>query len=672
MKLFHSCFCDGFKSFRVVFTFFLVVQSVTAQVRFRDSLESKRKNLESLKDFNETDTTYIKTIYQLANSYAYHNRDSMLQLASKSLEISKKEGYSKGIAGSNLALATAHMLSGKFSKAFEHAQLTERLSKEIKADTIYLRTLNVLGMGHFMKGEYPKGYLVCQKGKMESERTNNKEMQVVFNMNIATSFAILRDAERALPYYQNCLKLLKTMNDEVQLAEVLSNLGYSFIQKGEYVKARKYSHDALHIFETHRIGAWTAFVYINLGEIALKQKEFDKAIANFKKSEQLLLDIDDKQREAETYLGLAASYLMKNELRLSESYALRAETISRSINLYPGLIRAFDILYQIHKEKNQPELAIAYLEASGNLADSIQVADNTTKFLMLEAENNFGEEQKRIEIENNKKLERQKAITYLSIVLLIPFLAILFLIRRNIKTQKIANEQLIQINATKDKVFSIIGHDLKAPINTLQELLALYKNKGITEKQIAKITPRLKENVDHSAFTLNNLLFWAQKQMNGISAVPEPVNLKGVIDEIIVLYQEQIAKKELLVVHKEGDTIQIFVDKEHIKIILRNIIFNAIKYSDKKGEIRITYAVESEETVIEICDSGIGMDKNMVNSILNGRNIVSNPGTDNEKGTGLGLDICKELLKINKGRLHIESTPNTGSCFKLFFKTKGN
>ena len=284
---------------------------------------------------------------------------------------------------------------------------------------------------------------------------------------------------------------------------------------------------------------------------------------------------------------------------------------------------------------------------------------------MLEAKSDFEKKQKLIESENKKQLERQRAVTYSSIILLVSLSIILFLIRRNINIQKKANKELVKINALKDQVFSIIGHDLKAPINTLQELLDLYKNKAITAEQISEITPRLKNNVDHSAFTLNNLLFWAQNQMSGISVAPQNVNIKRTTAEIVSLYKERINKKNITIDMNVSNDIVVSIDPEHLKIVLRNIVLNAIKYSEIGGQIIFKSREEKQRVVFSICDNGIGMTQEIIDTITKGGTPNSRPGTLNEKGTGLGLNICNDLIMANNGYLTIESQPNQGSCFHI-------
>lgn len=655
------------KLFLSIFIFFSFIQLTYSQQLRIDSLLQKRTFYEENLNNFKKDTNYIKNLYNLARTYVYLNHDSTTTIGQRALRLSENIKFNKGIAGSKLALGISHIFEGNFEKGFKDSEEAREIASTINADTIYLKSLNAIGMGHFMKSEYAEGYRYCQMGRQKALDLNNHEMSVMFNMNLATSFAILNDPEQALPYYKECLRLLEIKKNLGELAQVKSNMGYMFIKTNEIQKAKKYLKEAIVEFKKVQNTPWQAFAQINLGEVSIIEKEYDSAIQQFKDSKKMLQSIYDPQRKAEACLGLSEAYLLKNDLVKSELSALKADSISKSIQFYDGLIRANNILYKINKAQNKTEKAITYLETYRRLSDSIEIAENKTKFLMLDAQNNYEKEQTRIANENIKKIETQKTITNLSIILIISSLIILFLIRRNIQTQKRANTELVKINEAKDKVFSIVGHDLKTPISTLQELLVLYKNDAITEEQIAEITPRLKNNVDHSAFTLNNLLFWAQNQMNGVSIVkPETIKIKAKAKEIVALYQEQINHKNIKIECNCSDTMTVFMDEEHLNIILRNIILNAIKYSTKDGKIIFNSQDYAENQIIfSVCDNGVGMNKSFINQILNNHSTVSKPGTLNEKGTGLGLKICQDLLAANNGGLHIESSLENGSCFEM-------
>ena len=444
-------------------------------------------------------------------------------------------------------------------------------------------------------------------------------------------------------------------------------MGYLFLKTKETKKAKIYLKESFDIFKENLNIPWQAFAQINLGELAIIEKEYDSAIVLFKNSSALLNDIYDPMRKTEASLGLSEAYLLTNNLDKSENIALKADSIAKSIKFYEGTIRANNLLYKLSKLNGKPTKALDYLEASRYLSDSMKVADNKTKFLMLEAQKNFEQEQARIELENNKKLIRQQTITIIVIFLLISAAIILFLIRRNAITQKEANKKLQDINATKDKIFSIIGHDLKTPLTSLNELLELLKKEVISPKDLTQLTPKIQTNIDYSTFSLNNLLSWAQSQMDEIKTNPSEVDISNTINETISVFEVQASKKNIEISNRIQSGLTGYFDIEHLRIILRNLLWNAIKYTPLEGKIVISSEIISEQVKINICDTGIGISKSALSILQNDLPINSTRGTNNETGTGLGLSICKELIAKNNGKLDISSNKPKGSCFSVIF-----
>ena len=241
--------------------------------------------------------------------------------------------------------------------------------------------------------------------------------------------------------------------------------------------------------------------------------------------------------------------------------------------------------------------------------------------------------------------------------------------RNSAKNQKKANQSLEELNHTKDKLFSIIGHDLRTPIGTLQELLELYTSNEISEEEVAKLAPSLKENVDRSSFTLNNLLFWAKTQMNGINPEIKAVNVKEIARRICDTFTTRIEDKGLDIQCTIDPELILMADPMQLEIILRNIISNAIKFSSKGGIIRFN-SLKSKNGFAEITiqDSGIGMNKTLVEAVKQHETIISTPGTLGEQGTGIGLQIVKDLVRINGGRVEIDSELHQGTSIFLYFE----
>ncbi|MEM6643869.1 MAG: HAMP domain-containing sensor histidine kinase, partial [Bacteroidota bacterium] len=227
--------------------------------------------------------------------------------------------------------------------------------------------------------------------------------------------------------------------------------------------------------------------------------------------------------------------------------------------------------------------------------------------------------------------------------------------------------ELQDLNSLKDRIFSIVAHDLRNPINSLQGLLSMVQEDGIlTPDEMTKYFGRLSENVKGVANLLNNLLYWARSQMEGsLKISPELCDLKIFIDQVIFLFNEsaRIKKIETVVdLHKEASA-HLYVDPEILLFLLRNLLSNAYKFSKEGGKVSImAQSFKEDMTKIIVQDEGIGIDEATGKNLF--KNFVeSKPGTQSEQGSGLGMMLCREFVEMSGGNIGVESELGKGTMF---------
>jgi len=241
-------------------------------------------------------------------------------------------------------------------------------------------------------------------------------------------------------------------------------------------------------------------------------------------------------------------------------------------------------------------------------------------------------------------------------------------VQREAEQTLIESEQrLRELNATKDKFFSIIAHDLKNPFNDLMgftQLLALNIKKYDLQK-IEKFTKIIHQSSKLAYNLLENLLDWSRSQTGILNFEPEKILINKLIEENIDLL-DSTAKNKNIKIYPEFDTITYaFADKNMVRTIIRNLISNAIKYTNQGGYININSYCDNKKCEISVTDNGIGISKENINKIFKIDESYSTVGTEREKGTGLGLILCKEFVGKNGGKLWIKSEPNKGSTFSF-------
>ena len=296
----------------------------------------------------------------------------------------------------------------------------------------------------------------------------------------------------------------------------------------------------------------------------------------------------------------------------------------------------------------------------------------------------YEKQKEQIVAQNNQELAKQRRFLYFGFVLLLILGGIIYLVQRSRKAHKSLNDrlqakqeilenrekELEEINLTKDKLFSIIGHDLRGPIGALLEVLKMIRTGDIKKSEFNQFVPRLINDVDHISFTLNNLLSWGMSQMNGSTTKPTLYGLELLIDNNVRLLTETAKNKSITIKNNISQELHSYSDANQVDIVIRNIISNALKFTPEKGTITINAKEKTKLWIISVSDTGIGMDEETLGKIFAKNESFTTFGTNNEKGTGLGLSLCKEMVENNGGSIWVKSEIGKGSSF-FFSVPKG-
>lgn len=226
------------------------------------------------------------------------------------------------------------------------------------------------------------------------------------------------------------------------------------------------------------------------------------------------------------------------------------------------------------------------------------------------------------------------------------------------------SEELKNLNQLKDKMFSIIAHDLRGPIVNLKEVMSLFDQKIISEDELKSHLPLINADVKATASLLENLLYWSRTQLKGERIHPSNINLNLLSIVQTNLLSSQINEKSLIIVNTIPENAFVYADKNMVELVLRNLLSNAIKYSNTGNQIILNSSLQGGFYITEITDTGIGIDKENISKLF-GMNNFSTAGTNAEKGTGLGLLLCKEFVEKNGGKIWVRSDLGKGSTFSF-------
>jgi two-component system sensor histidine kinase/response regulator len=237
-------------------------------------------------------------------------------------------------------------------------------------------------------------------------------------------------------------------------------------------------------------------------------------------------------------------------------------------------------------------------------------------------------------------------------------------IAENGKLLEVQTEELTELNALKNKLFSVIAHDLKAPMYALRNLFRNMQQYDLPAQEIKAMVPEVVNELTYTTSLMENLLQWARSQMQADSVHPQLIDISGVMQEVSKLLRLQAEAKHITIALRSDPTVTAFADRDMIDLVLRNLLSNAIKFTPPKGTITLGVRRSGTQTEVFVKDTGAGIASDDLNKI-NQNNYHSTKGTGGESGTGLGLMLCKEFLARNGGKMRIESVPGKGSIFSF-------
>ena len=655
----------------------LSVYGLHAQISKKQELQTQLRLKEQRSSFYVQDTAYLDALNELASEMRYYNTDSLYILASKSLKYSKEAGYVYGQSTSLEQLGHYFSDRGVSDSALTYYRQAMNLARENDLEAQELSLYNHISGEFEYKGNYAKalgGYLKALEMAIEQE---DLLQQSIINENIANLYAAQKYYDESLEYYKKVKKLNDSIGNEIAQAETMSNLAslYGDIKKLEYAMFNV--NRSIDIFEKYRIMDWLAFAYETKGKVYLKKYNYNWALYWYRQSEMLHQNLEDDRARIDLFNGLAETYIGLENDSLATVYAEDAIRISKKINFSEGVKKCSRTLYEIYRRKQDYATALAYHELYQELSDTLSRNENKQSLSLLQTKTEYEQQKQALIRDNEKALASQKRYLYAGAVLLLLSILIIYLVYRSKKLQQRLTRELeakheilekrkteLQVeNETKVKLFSIIGHDLRGPVGALKELLQIFKDGEITMSELASYMPKLRSDVDHIFFTLNNLVSWGYSQLNGSTTRPTSVLLEGIAAENIKLLNEVAENKSIKIVSEIPANTQVWSDPNQVDIVLRNLISNALKFTPENGMVTLSAEEKSEYWIISIRDTGVGMDRLTLQKIFKDDNTHSTYGTANEKGTGLGLALCKEMITKNGGEIWVDSLLRKGSTF---------
>jgi signal transduction histidine kinase len=422
--------------------------------------------------------------------------------------------------------------------------------------------------------------------------------------------------------------------------------------------------------------------FSKIAKAYLGKKEYNKALAYYDSTFNLHVQASNQFGIAEVELGRATVYQQQGKTDEAMAYTTKALGLAKEIKARVIEISCYKLLTTLWEAKGDDKKALSYFKQFHALEDSLYSNEIQQKILR----DQIGFETEMLDnriavltLQEEDRISRLKKSEFISniLVVVVALSAILLvtvyrsgqrrkqinllLLQHQEEMQK-RSEELEQLNEVKDKFFSIISHDLRSPINALAGLMDLLDKGAITPEELPVAVKELKSRFNHTRALMNNLLDWTVLQMDKMHLQASNVPLKKIVDENIELLGS-IQNKHVNMINRVPETTIGYADSNTINLVIRNLITNAIKFTNDGGEIVVAAEEKGKEIVMSVKDNGIGMTADIQKKLFDKVNPYSTRGTANEKGTGLGLILCKEFVEKNGGRIWVEGNVDKGSTF---------
>ncbi|MCF8714880.1 tetratricopeptide repeat protein [Joostella atrarenae] len=656
------------------------------QERKMDSLRDKIAVLNELPPQKKKDTSYINLLNRYVLSNYYVNNDTIKHYADISLKLSQSIKYEYGEIESLINLGFYESEIGNYKKGIEYAQ--KGLEKALVFNDLKIILICYSNLATFYEyaGDIKNSVESSLKGisiaEIKTKKTKDELLYLsLLYENIGLTYGLQREYIKALEFLHKAQEINIKVDSKLSQAQTLSNIASFQLLTDEFEKGIENIDKSIPTFIELDYKDWLAYALKVKGQLFVQVNKYEEALDIFMESLSLYETVEDKREKISLLNSIANTYCEMQEYDLAKMYAEEGLVSAKELNSFEDIKECSQTLSLVHKKMLDYKTALEYHEQFKNYNDSIFNHKNTKSVAAHEAQMSFISMENKLRLENQKQHNKQRLFMYLSTGGVLILLTVLFFTQRSRKVERklnglLANKnhdlkkrelELQELNETKNKFFSIIAHDLRAPIGSLNSLIDLLKDNQISPKDFMQFAPKLSEQVKSISFTLNNLLVWGQAQMKGTVSRPSLNNLQLIANNSILLLKELANKKNIVITNNIPYSAKAFIDEDQINLVFRNLISNAIKFTPQDGKIMIFAKENSEFWEVEIRDNGVGISQEIIDVILSKKTQFGiTYGTENEKGTGLGLNLCKEMIKKNKGTMWIESKVNIGTSF--FFK----
>lgn len=635
----------------------LILSTVFAQPNL-DSLLSEMKGSD--------DTTIVRELNDLTWELRSSNPSAAKEYGLAALKIVDRISNQKYKSQLLNFLGVIYGNLGDLDSAYHYYKLGYELGKENNNKREIAYSLNNLGDYYFKKALYS----VALENIMESynifeEIIDQRGMAYTLN-DIGEIYMKQFDHEKALEYFKRSGDIRLAIGDDRGYAKSLINMASVYENQNRYELALSTYFKAYDVSLKSNYLKGESYVLAGISDLYYKQGNLTKSLESRLRALEIDLKIENKYGELICYNNLGLLHMNLGDLNKAEEFLKKAKEESQKTGHLDQLMVSYQFMTELAVKKNDFETAYNSLNEYQLLKEKIYGQENLNKIADLQTA--FATERKDRENERLKlDIQYQKTTrNYLILITILILIGVgLFVLRY--RAEKKANNLLKELNSSKDKFFSIFAHDLKNPFNALLNIANFLKDyyDDFSDKERKEMITSIYDASKDIHKQLEELLTWARSQKGELGINKVKLNLHELLTSLSSTYRLASKNKNIALKIDSDEMTEFIGDKFVIETVIGNFVDNAIKFSPNGSEVIVSGQRKNNTIEISVKDSGVGIDEKVRENLFKVDFKYSSPGTNNEKGTGLGLKICKEFAELHGGTIEVKSEIGKGSNFIL-------
>jgi len=596
----------------------------------------------------------------------------------------------KGLSDCFFAYGMMYEVIASYNQATSNLKQALEIRKRIKDEPGIARCYNGMGIVQGDIGKSSDALDYYFKSLSINIKLHRKADAASNYNNIGTIFEDLEIYPKSMEYYKRAISLWMESHNMVGISIAYLNIAEILIAQKKYDPAIVYLSKSMKLSREHDDNDMMSLLYADFGICYAYKRQYQTSLSNYSLALQIATVHNIAADKANAYTGFATVYNMQTDYRQAYRYAALGKALADKLgNLslrVPATLQLSEALGGLKKFE-----AFKVRKQYAVLKDSLKNDETIQKLTSFNLESNFADKQRRIAEQQQRMEERYKqniqrrglliAMFSVIIIALSAVLIVYYRAKRNQqrinavlvhKNQQVSQQQaelevqaqkINDSNILKDRLIAVLAHDLRSPLGTLRGLFSLLEDEDITQEQFLSMIPNALRKLDQTAEFLDTLLFWINSQLKNFGGSAKMMSIKDIVMDKVSSYQEQAAEKAITLTGNVPGSPVVFADENSVKIVLRNLITNAIKFSKPSDTITISaYQQDENNVLLSVKDTGVGMTETQRNKLFKNK-VDSQTGTNNESGTGMGLLFCKDLVEKCNGKIWVESKPGQGTEF---------